>query len=156
MVEPIIKNKPVTLVEDIDANLPHVSVDRRRVRQIVLNLLTNAAKFTDEGSITLSVKNQGDHLLMAVADTGPGITKEMQSIIFEPFVQTEDGIKHAEGTGLGLPIARNLVLAHGGELWLESQPGDGAIFYFTLPLRPLEGDQNGQSVLDGKLEALKI
>lgn len=91
--------------------------DKRRIRQILLNLVSNAAKFTDEGMVTLSVKNRGDHLLLAVIDSGPGIAADMQSLIFEPFMQTEDGIRHAQGTGLGLPIAKSLVAAHGGDLW---------------------------------------
>lgn len=146
MVEPLLNNKPVQLVQDIDENLPLFSADKRRIRQIILNLMTNAAKFTDEGSITLSVKNQTDHVLLVVADTGPGIPGEMQKIIFEPFSQAEDGLKHAEGTGLGLPITRSLVMAHGGQIWLESQPGDGAAFYVTLPIhgaRLVEKQANG-------------
>jgi signal transduction histidine kinase len=135
MVEPLLSNKPVTLIQDIDNNLPSLSGDKRRIRQIVLNLLTNAAKFTDEGSITFSVKKKDNDILMAVADTGPGISEELQALIFEPFTQTESGLKHAEGTGLGLPITMSLVQAHGGRIWLESEPGEGAVFYVTLPLQ---------------------
>lgn len=142
MVEPLIKTKPVKFVKDIDEELPLLSADKRRIRQIILNLLTNAAKFTDEGSITLSVKKHEDHVLLVVADTGSGIPKEMQSVIFEPFLQTEDGLKHAEGTGLGLPITKSLVEAHGGKLWLESEPGDGAVFYVKLPVNA--GAKNGK------------
>jgi signal transduction histidine kinase len=69
-------------------------------------------------------------------DTGPGIPREMQTRIFEPFVQAADDIKQTQGTGLGLPISRSLVQAHGGDLWVESDIGDGATFFFTLPLRP--------------------
>ena len=138
MVEPILLNKPVRLVQDIDDTLPPMSGDRRRIRQIILNLLTNAAKFTDEGCITLSIKRQDGHILLTVADTGPGISAEMQSFIFEPFIQTEDGLKHAGGSGLGLPITRSLVEAHGGRLWLESEPDVGAAFFVTLPVRTAE------------------
>jgi signal transduction histidine kinase len=134
MAEPMLKGKPVTLIQDIDDNLPLITGDKRRIRQIMLNLLSNAAKFTDEGSITLSAKNQGDHLLLAVIDSGPGIAAEMQSLIFEPFMQTADGVRHAQGTGLGLPITRSLVAAHGGQMWLESELGEGAAFYVTLPV----------------------
>ena len=145
MVEPLVNDKMVALVKDIDDDLPVMSADKRRVRQIVLNLLANAAKFTDEGSITLSVKKQNGQILLAVADTGPGISKEMQDHIFEPFLQTEDGLKHAEGTGLGLPITKSLVMAHGGQLWLESEPGQGAAFFVTLPVKaasPATGSQD--------------
>jgi PAS domain S-box-containing protein len=134
MMEPMLKGRPVKLVQDIDDNLPLLIGDKRRIRQILLNLASNAAKFTDEGSITLSAKNRGDHIQVAVIDCGPGISAEMQEIIFEPFMQTADGVKHAEGTGLGLPITKSLVTAHNGRIWLESEPGEGAAFYVTLPV----------------------
>jgi signal transduction histidine kinase len=134
----LLKEKPVTFVQDIDANLPLLVGDRRRIRQVLLNLLSNAAKFTEQGSVTMSVKIRNEELLFAVIDTGPGIPAEDQDLIFEPFKQTDTGIQHAAGTGLGLPISRRLVEAHGGRLWVESTPGDGAAFYFTLPIRSSE------------------
>ncbi len=133
--ETLIKDKPVKLVRDIADDLPTISADRRRIRQILLNLIANAVKFTDEGTITLSARRTGTDLLFAVADTGPGIPSDQQQIIFEPFVQTETGIKHSGGTGLGLPISRWLAEAHGGRLWVESTPGKGTTFYVTLPIR---------------------
>jgi signal transduction histidine kinase/HAMP domain-containing protein len=134
MASPLFANKPVNLVQDIDNNLPMITGDKRRIRQILLNLLSNAAKFTEDGVVTLSAKNRGDHVLFAVIDMGSGIAQEEQSVIFEPFTQTIDGIKKAQGTGLGLSISRSLVQAHGGDLWVESQLGEGAAFYFTLPV----------------------
>lgn len=128
------KGKALQLVNDIDDNLPVICGDKRRIRQILLNLLSNAIKFTEKGTITLSVKNHGNRVVFTVIDTGPGIPEEAQEMIFEPFRQTMDGIKQVEGTGLGLPIARSLVEAHGGRMWLESQPGEGAAFYFDLPV----------------------
>ena len=128
-------NKPIAYIEDIDPNLPNIVGDKRRIRQVLLNLVSNAVKFTDAGTITMSVKQRGDEILFAVSDTGPGIAKEDQAQIFEPFVQTEQGIQHAGGTGLGLPISTRLVEAHGGRLWLESIVGEGSTFYFTLPIR---------------------
>ena len=128
------KGKALQLVNDIDDNLPVICGDKRRIRQVLLNLLSNAIKFTEKGTITLSVKNTGNKVIFAVIDTGPGIPPEFQEMIFEPFQQTMDGIKQVEGTGLGLPIARSLVEAHGGRMWLESQPGEGAAFYFDLPV----------------------
>jgi PAS domain S-box-containing protein len=128
------KGKALQLVNDIDDNLPVICGDKRRIRQILLNLLSNAIKFTEKGTITLSVKNCGNKVIFAVIDTGPGIPEAAQEMIFEPFQQTMDGIKQVEGTGLGLPIARSLVEAHGGRMWLESQPGEGAAFYFDLPI----------------------
>ncbi|HLY29247.1 MAG TPA: GAF domain-containing sensor histidine kinase [Aggregatilineales bacterium] len=131
--EPLLKGKSVKFVQDIDANLPIIVGDRRRIRQILLNLLSNACKFTDEGTVTLSVKSLKDGVLFAVSDTGPGIAPEDIGIIFEPFRQTATGIQHAGGTGLGLPISQKLAEAHGGKLWVESAPGNGAVFYVTLP-----------------------
>jgi signal transduction histidine kinase len=136
--QPLLKDKSVTVVQDVDDALPLLVGDRRRIRQVLLNLLSNAAKFTEEGSITLSVKKRGEIILFAVIDTGPGIAPEDQTLIFEPFKQTETGIQHASGTGLGLPISKRLVEAHGGQLWVESNVGEGAGFYFTLPIHSLE------------------
>ncbi len=135
MVEPLLSQKqtPLNLVQDVDDDLPLLTGDKRRVRQILLNLVSNAVKFTDEGTVTLGIKNHEDHILIAVIDNGPGITSDMQTLIFEPFIQTKDGIKHADGTGLGLPITKSLVVAHGGRIWLESVPGEGAAFYVALP-----------------------
>ncbi|MEO8609550.1 MAG: ATP-binding protein [Chloroflexota bacterium] len=134
----LLKEKSVQFIEDIDNNLPTIVGDRRRIRQILLNLISNAAKFTDEGSVTLSVKSRGEEILFAVIDTGPGINLEDQNIIFEPFLQTDHGIKHAGGTGLGLPISRRLAEAHGGNLWVESEDGSGSAFFVTLPIRSTE------------------
>ena len=128
--------QPIQFIQDIDLDLPLIACDRRRVRQVLLNLLSNAIKFTEQGSITLSVKNRGEEFIFAVMDTGSGIPQELQERIFEPFVQATDGIKHTQGTGLGLPISRSLVQAHGGELWVESNLGEGTTFFFTLPFRP--------------------
>ncbi len=130
----LVSGKSVTFVEDIDKDLPLITGDRRRIRQILLNLISNAAKFTEEGSITLRVRPQDHEVLFSVIDTGPGIALEDQDRIFEPFVQTETGIAHTGGTGLGLPISRRLAEAHGGRLWVESALGSGAAFYVALPV----------------------
>ena len=133
-VQPMFNEKQVELIQDIDNNLPLISGDKRRIHQVLLNLLSNAIKFTNEGTVTLSVKLEDTEVMFAVIDTGIGIALDAQSAIFEPFVQTADGIKMEQGTGLGLPISRSLVQAHGGELWMESQPGEGSAFYFNLPI----------------------
>jgi signal transduction histidine kinase/HAMP domain-containing protein len=128
--------EPIQLIQDIDHDLPLTACDRRRIRQVLLNLLSNAIKFTEQGSITLSIKIKGDEYIFAVMDTGPGIPQEMQARIFEPFIQATDDFKNTQGTGLGLPISRSLVQAHGGDLWVESKMGEGTTFFFTLPFRP--------------------
>jgi len=130
----LLQEKGLQLVRDIDPHLPMVSCDRRRVRQVLLNLISNAIKFTQKGTITVSVKNQGQEVLFAVIDTGSGISPDKQDLIFEPFIQAENGERQVHGTGLGLPISRSLVRAHGGELWVESQNGEGSAFFFTLPV----------------------
>jgi signal transduction histidine kinase len=130
----LIQEKGLQLIRDIDPHLPLISCDRRRLRQVLLNLISNAIKFTAEGTVTMSVKNQGQELLFAVIDTGPGIPPEKQDLIFEPFIQAENGERQLQGTGLGLPISRSLIRAHGGELWADSEGGEGSAFFFTLPV----------------------
>ena len=130
----LLQEKNLQLIRDIDPHLPMISCDRRRLRQVLLNLISNAIKFTDKGTITVSVKNQGQDLLFAVIDTGLGIPPDKQDLIFEPFIQTENGERQLQGTGLGLPISRSLIRAHGGKLWVESEGGEGSAFFFTLPV----------------------
>jgi len=111
-----------------------VAADERRVRQIVFNLLSNAIKFTPaQGRVDVSARVDDGQVEVAVADTGPGIAAAELETIFEEFEQASDG-KQAEGTGLGLPLSRRLVELHGGRLWVESEPGHGSTFRFTLPL----------------------
>jgi PAS domain S-box-containing protein len=111
-----------------------ITADERRVRQVVFNLVSNAVKFTPaEGRVDISARLDDGQVEIAVADTGPGIAAEHLKTIFEEFEQTSDG-KQAEGTGLGLPLSRRLVELHGGRLWVESEPGHGSTFRFTLPL----------------------
>ena len=130
----LLQEKGLQLIRDIDPHLPMISCDRRRLRQVLLNLISNAIKFTQEGTVTMSVKNQGKQLLFAVIDTGLGIPPDKQDLIFEPFIQTENGERQLQGTGLGLPISRSLIRAHGGELWVDSEGGEGSAFFFTLPV----------------------
>jgi signal transduction histidine kinase len=125
----------VTIIRDFAPNLPHITADRRRIRQIMMNLITNACKFTDEGSVTIHTQADGErHILVTIKDTGIGIPAEDFDKIFENFRQTDAGKKHGAGTGLGLPISRNLVEAHGGKMWLESVVGVGTTFFVRLPI----------------------
>jgi signal transduction histidine kinase len=112
-----------------------VTADERRVRQVVFNLVSNAVKFTPaDGTVDVSARADDGRVVIEVADTGPGIATEDFETIFEEFEQTSEGRK-AEGTGLGLPLSRRLVELHGGRLWVESEPGRGSTFRFTLPIR---------------------
>jgi signal transduction histidine kinase len=137
----LIEGKPIELREEIEPNLPKIYVDRQRIRQVVLNILSNAAKFTDTGSITLQIKpltkQDQDYICFAVSDTGIGIAPDDMDKVFEPFrqIDSSDG-RRAEGTGLGMPISSRLIQLHGGELWVESQMDRGSTFLFTIPVEP--------------------
>ena len=137
----LIEGKPIELKEEIESNLPKVYVDRGRIRQAVINILSNAAKFTDVGSITMRVrkitKNEQEFVCFSIKDTGIGIAAEDMDKVFEAFRQIDSSVaRRAEGTGLGMPISYRLVSLHGGELWVESQVGHGSTFSFTIPLKP--------------------
>lgn len=123
----------VTWKLDIPSKLPLIRADAVRVRQIVSNLLSNAQKWTRQGSITLGAEVDPPHLHLWVSDTGPGIAVDLQEKIFEPFNSMIQR-RRPEGIGLGLSITRHLVMLHGGTITLESQPGLGSTFNVYLPL----------------------
>jgi len=125
-------SKSVNLQEDIAPDLPTFEGDKRRIRQVLLNLLGNAAKYTEVGHIRLRVWYDNATIQFAVSDTGPGIPLDQQALIFEPFHQLNRDSHKSGSTGLGLPISKRLVEAHGGKLWLESSAGEGSTFYFSL------------------------
>lgn len=131
----LLGEKSVRFEVKIDENLPAMRCDRQRVLQILLNIISNACKFTESGSITLSAHASSGELLITVTDTGPGIAPEDQVMVFEAFKQTKSGLRQAGGTGLGMPIAKSLAEAHLGRLWLESKPNHGATFYIALPVK---------------------
>jgi len=114
--------------------LPVILADPVRLRQILLNLLSNAAKYTTLGQITLGAEVDPPYLHFWVKDTGPGIPVDQQERIFEPFVTLEQSARRREGIGLGLSITRRLIALHNGSLTLDSQPGQGSAFHFYLPL----------------------
>ncbi len=137
----LIDNKPIDLKEEIQLQLPKIYVDRGRIRQVVLNILSNAAKFTDRGAITMRIfkttKNGQDFVCFSVTDTGIGIAQADMSKVFEAFRQIDSSVaRRAEGTGLGMPISYRLVQLHGGQLWVESEVDQGSTFYFTIPVQP--------------------
>lgn len=114
--------------------LPALEADPDRLAQVVGNLLSNAIKYTPKGgSITVSAGHEGEHVWITVADTGAGISVDEQERIFEPFFRLQPGRRFPQGMGLGLTIARDLVMAHGGRLSLQSQPGQGSQFTVWLP-----------------------
>jgi signal transduction histidine kinase len=132
----LLEDKPVTILPEIETDLPPLTGDRQRINQIMLNLVSNACKFTEEGHITIGARHQDGEILLFVKDTGPGIAPEDHEAIFESFRQTEAGLRQGKGTGLGLPISRRLAEAHGGRIWLESARHQGATFYVALPIKP--------------------
>jgi len=131
----LIKDKPVTLILDIDPELPVLSLDKTRIRQVLLNLLSNAAKFTERGTITLRAARVADAVKIDVIDTGVGIPVEAQERVFAEFQQVDHALNRTyAGTGLGLPISKRLVELHGGTLTLLSTPGVGSTFTVSLPM----------------------
>lgn len=137
MVQPQAADRFVHLFTDIDPAIPPVEADRGKIKQVLLNLLTNAIKYNREhGDIYVNAGVDAEHtsVYVSVQDTGRGITPEDQAHIFEKFFRVADSEGYAQGTGLGLAIAKRIVEAHGGNMWLESELGVGTTFYFTLPL----------------------
>mgnify|MGYP001191473385 FL=1 len=131
----LIKDRPVRLHTLVPEHLPLVRADAQRVRQVLLNLMSNAAKFTDEGQITLEAEVGDEFVTISVSDTGIGIGTEAQKRLFIPFQQVDGSTtRRAGGTGLGLAISRSFVEVQGGEIWVESEPGKGSTFSFTLPI----------------------
>jgi len=126
--------KGLTLVKEVPADLPVITGDRDRLVQVVINLISNAVKFTDAGTITCRAVHQADMLVMSVIDTGLGIAPADQPKVFERFKQVGDTLTDKpKGTGLGLPICREIVEHHGGRVWVESELGKGSTFSFSLP-----------------------
>jgi signal transduction histidine kinase len=153
----LINDKPIQLRQEVAANLPKVWGDETRIRQVLLNLLGNAAKYTEEGMITLRISNKRDNFLMiSVIDTGIGIKEQDFERIFEEFQQTEEAFALRKvGTGLGLPISKRFIELHGGQLWLESEVGRGSAFHFTLPIISLPQPAQGHPYITPQ-EAVKL
>lgn len=110
--------------------------DARRVRQILVNLVGNAVKFTQQGSVDVHIDLRGDYVVMEVADTGPGIAEDEQAAIFEEYRQTTSALRARTGAGLGLAITRRLVRMHGGKIELTSEVGHGSTFTVSIPVQP--------------------
>ena len=127
--------KKLILVRDVAPDLPPVHGDQDRLIQVVINLISNAVKFTDSGSITCSARQRDGELVVSVTDSGIGIAPADQPKVFERFKQVGDTLTDKpKGTGLGLPICKEIVEYHGGNIWVESAPGQGSTFSFTLPV----------------------
>jgi signal transduction histidine kinase len=130
--------KDIELITNLD-KLPIIEVDADRVNQVLRNLINNAIKFSNNKSkIEISAELKKDYILVSVRDYGCGLTPENQIRVFEPFYQAEDANRRRHGgTGLGLAICRGIVESQKGKIWVESKPGKGSKFYFTVPLVPV-------------------
>ena len=156
----LVKEKPIELIQKIPTSLPRLMMDETRISQVLINLISNAVKFTEQGSITVEAKARENpfgkqEVLVTVTDTGIGIAPADQVKLFQRFSQVDDSpTRKTGGTGLGLSICRSLIEMHGGQIGLlSSEVGRGSVFYFTLPLpeekRPIDQDQlkHGENVI---------
>lgn len=134
-VRPLIESRNLYLKVDLPDEITPMYIDPTRIRQVLLNLVSNAARVTEVGGITIAMDRVDEDLKIRISDTGPGIAAEDLSKLFQPFRQLDGGLnrKHS-GSGLGLNISRNFVELHGGKIGVESQVGKGSNFWFTLPL----------------------
>lgn len=130
----LVEQKGLTLVSEVAPDLSNVRGDENRLLQVLINLIVNAIKFTEHGQIILHAAPQGEFVRFSVRDSGCGIATKDQGTVFDKFKQIGDTLTDKpHGTGLGLSICRRIVQHHGGEIWLESEPGKGSIFSFSIP-----------------------
>lgn len=142
-------SKPIRFIHNIPPGLPGIWADEDRFTQIVYNLLGNAVKFTETGTISIFARQAGEFIEVNVSDTGVGIPAEKIGTIFESFEQLEpQSVTGSSGTGLGLSITRQLVEIHGGKIWVESAPGDGSTFTFTMPVSTTKSVQMAENPLN--------
>ena len=142
--------KALKMIREIDADLPEITGDKDKLIQVIINLISNAVKFTDKGAVTCRAYREKDELIVSISDTGIGIAPEDYAAVFEQFKQVggDTLTDKPKGTGLGLPICKEIVEHHGGRIWLESEQGKGSTFLFALPItkkvvseRPLHLDE---------------
>jgi len=156
----LVRDRDIELYQEIDPDLPVVQADQTRIRQVLLLLLTNAAKFTPQGSITVRAWSEDGEVLASISDTGVGILPEDRERIFEQFEQGTIPTKgkrrvasggflrngrRPNGAGLGLALSKEFVEMHGGRIWMESEVGQGSTFTFALPLNPESADNKHPS-----------
>jgi len=150
----LFEQKGLELIKDIE-ELPPIQGDKDRLIQTVINLISNAVKFTDQGSITCHTKVTGNEIIVSIIDTGIGIAQEDLPKVFEKFKQVGDTLTDKpKGTGLGLPICRQIVEQHNGRIWVESKIGKGSTFCFTIPLEKAEGDHINRVDVDNLVKQM--
>lgn len=144
VVHPIALTQTTTLQVETLPTLPVILGDPQRIAQVLLNLLTNAVKYAGKGALVTIRVNVAEQLRIAVANNGPSIPLEQQGLLFQKFSRLPGSQQKARGSGLGLSIARRIVEAHNGRIWVESAPGEGCTFWFTLPIAATsEGEATG-------------
>lgn len=132
----LIEDKEIQLLDNIEENLPKVMVDEDKIYQVFINIISNAIKFTEKGHIILGAKRKNEkEIQISIEDTGIGIDNNSFEVIFDRFKQLGDTLNKPKGTGLGLPICKNIVENHGGTIWVNSEVGKGSTFHFTLPIK---------------------
>jgi signal transduction histidine kinase/CheY-like chemotaxis protein len=135
VVKGLFESKGLYLKSETSHDLPAVYFDETRIRQVIINLLSNAGRFTERGGVILRCRVEGTEVIVSVTDTGPGIAGKDRERIFEPFQQVDASIRRRfGGSGLGLTISKQFVEMHGGKMWLESELGVGTTFSFSLPI----------------------
>jgi len=138
-VRPLFESKNLYLEMDVPQDLPLVFCDRTRIREVVLNLMSNAGRFTEHGGVRVKARQEGGDVVVSVADTGPGIAEEDKDKLFQPFQQLDGTLRRRHGgSGLGLSISKNFVDLHNGKIWFESRKGAGTTLFFRLPISPAE------------------
>jgi signal transduction histidine kinase len=134
-LEPLAADKKLGFRVEVAPQLPSGRGDGRRLTQVLINLVGNAIKFTDAGEVAIKAQANSGSFHISVRDTGPGISTDDQTRLFQEFQQADNAItKKKGGTGLGLAISKRIIEMHGGRIWVESQPGQGSTFAFTLPV----------------------
>ena len=134
-VRSLFDSRGLYLEADVPPDLAPTFCDSTRVRQVVINLLSNAGRFTERGGVRINVEREEEAVVVSVTDTGPGIAPQDRDRIFEPFQQLDSSIRRRHGgSGLGLSISKRFIEMHGGQMWLESEIDVGTTFYFSLPL----------------------
>jgi signal transduction histidine kinase len=134
-LEPLAADKKLAFKVEVPAELPPGRGDGRRLTQVLINLVGNAIKFTDAGEVAIKTEANNGSFYVTVRDTGPGISAADQAKLFQEFQQADNAIARKKGgTGLGLAISKRIIEMHGGRIWVESQPGHGSTFAFTLPV----------------------
>jgi len=159
----LVKGKPIELIQKVPATLPTIQADEIRLSQVLINLISNAVKFTEKGSITVEASLQNNsqskpEILVTVTDTGIGIAKEDQNKLFQRFSQVDDSpTRKTGGTGLGLSICRSFIEMHGGKIGLlHSEVGKGSVFFFTIPAPQSVPTMNLEHLISGENIILSI